>query len=117
MAVFAVMLCTVVMLGSGTLAYFDVAFLSSGGATLAIAAIGATVVILTGGFDLSVGAVISLVNVALAAGLVLGGPQRSEERRVGKEGVSTCRSRWSPSHYKKKKTILDGLSTQQKTTT
>src|SRR3546814_20741353 len=23
-------------------------------------------------------------------------PQRSEERRVGKEGVSTCRSRWSP---------------------
>lgn len=77
MAVFAVMLCTVVMLGSGTLTYFDVAFLSSGGATLAIAAIGATVVILTGGFDLSVGAVISLVNVALAAGLVLGGPQAS----------------------------------------
>src|SRR3546814_11190431 len=29
---------------------------------------------------------------ALAAGL------RSEERRVGKEGVSTCRSRWSPYH-------------------
>src|SRR3546814_19365744 len=29
---------------------------------------------------------------------------RSEERRVGKEGVSTCRSRWSPYHYKKKKT-------------
>src|SRR3546814_11573429 len=25
-------------------------------------------------------------------------PQRSEERRVGKEGVSTCRSRWSPYH-------------------
>src|SRR3546814_12633255 len=23
---------------------------------------------------------------------------RSEERRVGKEGVSTCRSRWSPAH-------------------
>src|SRR3546814_17457073 len=23
---------------------------------------------------------------------------RSEERRVGKEGVSTCRSRWSRSH-------------------
>src|SRR3546814_11749661 len=23
---------------------------------------------------------------------------RSEERRVGKEGVSTCRSRWSPLH-------------------
>src|SRR3546814_16934894 len=27
---------------------------------------------------------------------------RSEERRVGKECVSTCRSRWSPSHYTKK---------------
>src|SRR3546814_12395240 len=28
---------------------------------------------------------------------------RSEERRVGKECVSTCRSRWSPYHKKKKK--------------
>src|SRR3546814_15961574 len=28
--------------------------------------------------------------------------QRSEERRVGKECVSTCRSRWSPYHEKKK---------------
>src|SRR3546814_12108561 len=27
--------------------------------------------------------------------------RRSEERRVGKESVSTCRSRWSPYHYKK----------------
>src|SRR3546814_9780537 len=27
---------------------------------------------------------------------------RSEARRVGKECVSTCRSRWSPHHYKKK---------------
>src|SRR3546814_18381929 len=26
---------------------------------------------------------------------------RSEERRVGKECVSTCRSRWSPDTYKK----------------
>src|SRR3546814_12004663 len=30
-------------------------------------------------------------------------PQRSEERRVGKGCVSTCRSRWSPYHYKKNK--------------
>src|SRR3546814_13880090 len=30
---------------------------------------------------------------------------RSEERRVGKECVSTCRSRWSPDHIKKKTTI------------
>src|SRR3546814_19870145 len=31
------------------------------------------------------------------------GTARSEERRVGKECVSTCRSRWSPYHSKKKK--------------
>src|SRR3546814_14519775 len=29
--------------------------------------------------------------------------ERSEERRVGKECVSTCRSRWSPYHIKKTK--------------
>src|SRR3546814_20188708 len=29
---------------------------------------------------------------------------RSEARRVGKECVSTCRSRWSPYHYKKNET-------------
>src|SRR3546814_17463894 len=29
--------------------------------------------------------------------------QRSEERSVGKECVSTCRSRWSPYHTKKNK--------------
>src|SRR3546814_14504623 len=32
-------------------------------------------------------------------GRIAGAP-RSEERRVGKECVSTCRSRWSPYHYK-----------------
>src|SRR3546814_15220158 len=37
-------------------------------------------------------------GVPVTAKLVL----RSEERRVGKECVSTCRSRWSPYHYKKK---------------
>src|SRR3546814_13342435 len=30
---------------------------------------------------------------------------RSEERRVGQECVSTCRSRWSPYHSKKKENI------------
>src|SRR3546814_3198248 len=29
------------------------------------------------------------------------GRARSEERRVGQECVSPCRSRWAPSHYKK----------------
>src|SRR3546814_13426055 len=32
---------------------------------------------------------------------------RSEERRVGKECVSTCRSRWSPYHSKKNTTPLE----------
>src|SRR3546814_16567935 len=32
-----------------------------------------------------------------------GGFRRSEERRVGKECVSTCRSRWSPYHKKTQK--------------
>src|SRR3546814_5549570 len=30
-------------------------------------------------------------------------PSKTEERRVGKECVSTCRSRWSPYHSKKNK--------------
>src|SRR3546814_19132347 len=37
---------------------------------------------------------------ALAICLIMA--TRSEERRVGKECVSTCRSRWTPYHYKKK---------------
>src|SRR3546814_3604363 len=32
------------------------------------------------------------------AGLFQATTDRSEERRVGKECVSTCRSRWSPEH-------------------
>src|SRR3546814_14958685 len=36
---------------------------------------------------------------------------RSEERRVGKECVSTCRSRWSSDHYKKEDSAVpDSLS-------
>src|SRR3546814_17302228 len=53
------------------------------------------------------GAIIQMVNHGIS---VLGlffvvdilvrrlGTRRSEERRVGKECVSTCRSRWSPYH-------------------
>src|SRR3546814_12952831 len=36
------------------------------------------------------------------AGEVAETARRSEERRVGKECVSTCRSRWAPYHKKKK---------------
>src|SRR3546814_11394769 len=34
--------------------------------------------------------------------IVAHGAARSEERRVGQECVSTCRSRWWPYHYKNK---------------
>src|SRR3546814_9177981 len=37
-----------------------------------------------------------LAHAALGLGLAV--QRRSEERRVGKECVSTCRSRWSPYH-------------------
>src|SRR3546814_13633826 len=47
-------------------------------------------------------------------------PDRSEERRVGKECVSTCRSRWSPYHKKNKLlTVRDEamMQTTHRTTT
>src|SRR3546814_16088047 len=39
---------------------------------------------------------------------------RSEERRVGKECVSTCRSRWSPYHSKKNNNTKKSQTTRQK---
>ncbi|MBM7045576.1 ABC transporter permease [Rhizobium lusitanum] len=53
----------------GQISYFDVSFLISGATPLALAAFGQTLVILSGGFDLSAGAVISLVNAVLAANM------------------------------------------------
>src|SRR3546814_6352874 len=41
----------------------------------------------------------------IAVGTDLAWEKRSEERRVGKECVSTCRSRWSPYHSKKQTKI------------
>src|SRR3546814_16209279 len=38
------------------------------------------------------------VEVQLHRDSLSAGSERSEERRVGKECVSTCRSRWSPYH-------------------
>src|SRR3546814_11606232 len=46
--------------------------------------------------ELTEGHIPTELRVALPAGV--SGAQRSEERRVGTECVSTCRSRWSPSH-------------------
>src|SRR3546814_13109247 len=41
------------------------------------------------------GAIEMVVSPAMG-GIIAGHEMRSEERRVGKECVSTCRSRWSP---------------------
>src|SRR3546814_18331283 len=38
------------------------------------------------------------------------GAERSEERRVGQECVSTCRSRWSPYHEKTNHTHIHPFS-------
>lgn len=67
--VFALLLLSVDFITPGAFSYFELNFMSAGGATLALAAMGQTVVILTGGFDLSTGSVISLVNVVLASSM------------------------------------------------
>src|SRR3546814_15816234 len=41
---------------------------------------------------------VPLQSVAVVTSRDFDADQRSEERRVGKECVSTCRSRWSPYH-------------------
>src|SRR3546814_19982734 len=38
-----------------------------------------------------------------------GRPHRSEERRVGKACVRTCRSRWSPYHTKNNNTTMNSI--------
>src|SRR3546814_19298597 len=38
---------------------------------------------------------------------------RSEQRRVGQEGVSTCRSRWSPVHYKTRHVNVNTMDRKQ----
>jgi ribose transport system permease protein len=68
-AVFLLLLAIVASIGSARLSYYDLSQMAASGAALAIAAIGQTIIILSGGFDLSAGAAISLVNVALASSL------------------------------------------------
>src|SRR3546814_13172642 len=48
-----------------------------------------------------------VVYVMMAQGGLPAISARSEERRVGKECVSTCRYRWSPYHKKKKHTKIE----------
>ncbi len=54
------------VISPGPISYFEINFLSSNTGPLAFAAMGQTVVFLIGGFDLSCGAVLSLVNVIMA---------------------------------------------------
>ncbi len=65
--IFVLALVLVNAISPAPMSYFDVNSLANGGATLALAAIGQTIVILCGGFDLSAGATISLVNVTVAS--------------------------------------------------
>ena len=65
-AVFIVFFGVSIASSGGAFGYFEASFMSSGGATLALAAMGQALVVLVGGFDLSVGSVVSLVNVVLA---------------------------------------------------
>src|SRR3546814_18941080 len=50
----------------------------------------------------------------------IGDRKRSEERRVGKGSVRTCRSGWSPIHYRKNRVLVDkckrGLMIEMKDT-
>jgi ribose transport system permease protein len=64
--VLVILLMVVANVGSARLTYYDLAQMAASGATLAIAASGQAVVVLSGGFDLSAGAVVSLVNAVLA---------------------------------------------------
>ena len=63
--VFLVMLIILQLIKGEGISYFDVSSIVTGATTLALAAVGETIVILAGGFDLSAGAVISLVNVMI----------------------------------------------------
>src|SRR3546814_17974624 len=64
---------------------------------LVIGAVVLTIAATTSGVDRGI-RWISELNLWSAVAMMV----RSEERRVGKECVSTCRSRWSPYHSKKK---------------
>jgi ribose transport system permease protein len=65
-AVFIALFAVSIVFSGGAFDYFEASFMSSGGATLALAAMGQAIVVLVGGFDLSVGSVVSLVNVILS---------------------------------------------------
>ena len=68
-AVFVTLFALLNIVSPSAYSFFDFSYQSGGGATLALAAMGQTIIVLTGGFDLSAGAVISLVNAILASSM------------------------------------------------
>ena len=76
--VFAAMLAVLVVISPKGLGYYDLASLATNGAPLALAAIGQTIIIIAGGFDLSAGAAISLVNALVATT-----PQETATGQIG----------------------------------
>jgi ribose transport system permease protein len=69
---FGILVCLILLLQAvspAPLGYFDVSTISASGTALALAAIGATIVVIGGGLDLSAGAVVSLVNTVLVTQL------------------------------------------------
>lgn len=66
LAVLVALFLVVAAITPDAFSYFELTSLSTTGAALALAAMGQTLVVLTGGFDLSTGATVSLVNVVLA---------------------------------------------------
>ena len=65
-AAFIIMFFFLSMVAEGTFSYFSINILSANTGALVFAAMGQTIVFLLGGFDLSVGATLSLVNIIVA---------------------------------------------------
>ena len=78
LVVFAALVAFVEAITPKGLSYYDVSSLITTGAPLALAAVGQTFVIIVGGFDLSAGAAISLVNAVVATI-----PQQSVGGQIG----------------------------------
>jgi ribose transport system permease protein len=76
--VFASLIAVLVVISPKGLGYYDLASLATTGAPLALAAIGQTIIIIAGGFDLSAGAAISLVNALVATT-----PQETAAGQIG----------------------------------
>jgi ribose transport system permease protein len=76
--VFGALLALVEAISPKGLGYYDIASLITSGAPLALTAIGQTFIIVVGGFDLSAGAAVSLVNAVVATI-----PQESVSGQIG----------------------------------